>query len=280
MLATSFPYFDAELDEMDRDAPPPPYWRHFHWGYFTEPDVRDDSVDRYVAAAEGLTERLIGLAGVTDNRAVLDVGCGFGGTLDHIRARNGGCQLYGLNIDYRQVHRGRQLLASYGLTDGDPVTFVTADACTLPFPDNTFDHLLAVECIFHFPSRKAFFREAARVLKPGGTLALSDFVLADGASVQVAANLTASGIGGWYGHYTRPLTVAGYARLARGTGFDTLSDEDITTNTLPTYPAIRRIYKEAGQPDGVSDIDGLETLATGGGYEYHLLAYKRREAES
>jgi pyruvate dehydrogenase E1 component len=60
---------------------------------------------------------------------------------------------------------------------------------------------------------------------------------------------------------------------------DTLSDDDITANTLPTYPAIRRIYKEAGQPDGVSDIDGLEALALGGGYEYHLLAYKRREAE-
>src|SRR5438034_5931485 len=43
-----------------------------------------------------------------------------------------------------------------------------ADACALPFPDASFDRVLAVECIFHFPSRLRFLKEAARVLKPGG----------------------------------------------------------------------------------------------------------------
>ena len=39
--------------------------------------------------------------------------------------------------------------------------------------DAAFDRVLAVECIFHFPSRLQFLKEACRVLRPGGLLALS-----------------------------------------------------------------------------------------------------------
>jgi SAM-dependent methyltransferase len=272
MTTVNFPYIDAEIEHMDGGGEPPGYLRHFHWGLFDDPSVADDSPERYYAAAEAMTSRILAAAEVDGGRRVLDVGCGFGGTLDHLRSRWSGCRLVGLNIDLRQLQWAQRLMPA----GGDPVAFVTGDGCRLPVADRSVDHVLAVECIFHFPSRKAFFREAARVLRPGGTLALSDFVLAPGAIGAVTANVLSLGLGDWYGRSASPLTGTAYERLGRGAGLERTLDEDVTPRTLPTYPALRRLYREAGSPDGESTIDGVEQLAVAGGWEYHVLAFRKR----
>ena len=48
-----------------------------------------------------------------------------------------------------------------------------ADALALPFPDATFDHVVAAEVLEHIPADRAAMREIARVLRPGGTAAVS-----------------------------------------------------------------------------------------------------------
>ena len=110
---------------------------------------------------------------VADGQHLLDVGCGFGGTIQQINAGHSGMHLTGLNIDPRQLAAAE---AQTKAANGNHIAWVEADACQLPFEDNSFDRVLAVECIFHFPSRERFLAEAARVLKPGGYLAVSDFV--------------------------------------------------------------------------------------------------------
>jgi SAM-dependent methyltransferase len=274
MSTVNFSYVDSALAHMEDGGEPPPFWRHFHWGLFDGPA---DDPARYFAAAEAMTQRILDAAGVADDRRILDVGCGFGGTLDMIRSRNTGCRLVGLNIDVRQLRAAVRLLSASG---GDPLSFVTADGCRLPVAAGSLDHVLAVECVFHFPSRKAFFQEAARVLEPGGTLALSDFLMAPGALSAVAGTL-AAGMGGglgeneWYGHMAKPLTSVGYERLARRTGFEPLVDEDVNQRTLPTYAALRRLADASDSSDGVSTIDGIESLATTGDLQYHVLAFRR-----
>jgi SAM-dependent methyltransferase len=285
MPVTDYRYVNTMLRDME-GATPPPFWRHFHWGLFTDPEVADDSPERYFFAAQAMTGRIIAAAGVADDRRVLDVGCGFGGTLDFLRGRHRGCRLTGVNIDFRQLEWGRKLLADEGPAveagvagDVDPIAFVTADGCRLPVADGSVDHVLAVECIFHFPSRKLFLQEAARVLRPGGTLALSDFLMAPGQLAAVASTMSSAGMGdaSWYGHMAKPLTTTGYERLARRSGLELVHDDDVTAATLPTYPALRRLADLAGSDEGLASVNGLETLARQGALEYHVLTFRPRE---
>jgi SAM-dependent methyltransferase len=108
---------------------------------------------------------------------VLDVGCGFGGTLQHLNQRFSSMGLVGVNVDPRQLEICRQLES----LNHNEFRWVGADACRLPFPDSSFDRVLCIEAMFHFASRRTFFHEAARVLRPGGALVASDIVLTESA---------------------------------------------------------------------------------------------------
>lgn len=66
-----------------------------------------------------------------------------------------------LNAPMLEVARGK-------FSEGENVEFCVANAMELPFDDDTFDVVVCQFGVMFFPDKPASYREAARVLKPGG----------------------------------------------------------------------------------------------------------------
>lgn len=132
-----------------------------------------ESFDRAIARHEHYLAHNIG---IKPGMKVLDVGCGVGGPAREI-VKFTGAHVTGLNINEYQVGRAGIYAEKEGLSD--KLKFVQGDFMKMPFPDNSFDAVYAIEATVHAPSLEGVYTEIRRVLKPGGIFGVYEWLMTD-----------------------------------------------------------------------------------------------------
>jgi SAM-dependent methyltransferase len=272
------PYFDELTKFLDQgqSSVQHAFGQHVHWGYWPHPERAGTSAEEFGRAAEALTVELCREAAIADGQRVLDAGCGFGGTVMSLDSKHRGMHLLGLNIDRRQLVRAR---AHDPGGSHNILEWVQADACRLPFPDRSFDRILAVECIFHYPDRRDFFQEAFRTLTPGGRLTLSDFVPTSPLRPLTSLIARWPESIGFYGRCDLTCSLADYRSMAGATGFRLSVERDITRNTLPTYRFLRALRSVIAvrNPSALLETAFAEIASRLGALRYVILAFDKPE---
>jgi arsenite methyltransferase len=135
--------------------------------------------------------------------------------------------VYGVDFTQEQLDKARRLATDAGLTHVD---FLEGHIETLPLPDASIDCVISNGVINLCPDKLKVFAESARVLRPGGRLAIADIVteeaLTDG--IVCNADLWASCIGGAAQEqlYLRAIESAGFTiERQRDNAYEFLSEQ-------------------------------------------------------
>jgi demethylmenaquinone methyltransferase / 2-methoxy-6-polyprenyl-1,4-benzoquinol methylase len=120
---------------------------------------------------------LVSRVDVGPDDTVLDVATGTAAVAIEL-VRRTGCRVVGLDRSREMLQTGHRRVAAARLTDR--VELVEGTAERLPFDDETFDGLTFTYLLRYVADPAATMRELARVVKPGGTIAMLEFGLPRG----------------------------------------------------------------------------------------------------
>ena len=211
------------------------------------------------------------------HRRVLDLGCGVGTAALYLAERRP-VEVVGVSISPAQIDLAEQFAARSKPLQGS-VRFVTADFTDLPDELTGFDLAFAIESFVHADPAAAFFRQAARALRPGGVLVVIDDVrVTDSSDPRLDDFRT-----GW--HVSSLLSVQEAARLAADAGLQLEESTDISSLQRlgrprdrvlrVVQPLLRRIMNHSVWAESMVGGDALQRCHQQGLLEYRLLRYAR-----
>jgi ubiquinone/menaquinone biosynthesis C-methylase UbiE len=125
-------------------------------------------------------------------KAVLDLGCGTGGITRFLAETYRLASIVGIDVDPGLIAR-----ATKRAEGAKGVSFRTVTPGRLPFADASFDVVFSKDAMVHIENKEMLFAEISRVLRPGGSVAASDWMSStDGPfSAAMAYYLQAEGLG-------------------------------------------------------------------------------------
>jgi SAM-dependent methyltransferase len=138
------------------------------------------AVDEFHIRGRQATLELADTIKPTPADRVLDIGSGLGGASRALAAAYG-CHVTGIDLTEEYCRTARELAEWVGL--GERVTYRQANALDLPFPEGSFDIAWTQHVAMNILDKATLYREAYRVLKPGGVFAVYDVLQGPGGEV-------------------------------------------------------------------------------------------------
>jgi SAM-dependent methyltransferase len=196
-----------------------------------------------------------GFASLRPGEVVVDFGCG-GGIDVILAAHRVGPEGRVVGVDFtpQMIERAREAVAKAGLEDR--TTLRVEDMADTNVPDNWADVVIS-NCVINLvPDKDAVYREAHRLLRPGGRLAVSDVVLIEPIAPELQGRFSST----WAGCLGGAVPEADYLETARRAGFSEL--EVVARHVLapPELEAMARCpgpeFAPAVATDDLADVQG------------------------
>ena len=226
----------------------------FHGGYLNF-GLWEEGIGDYLAAAENMVRHVGTLAGLDGASRLLDVGCGMGSQDLYLLKTFGPQSIDALDVTWPHVEHARRRVREAGCEAR--VRFHHGTATRMPFPEESFTHVLSIEAPEHFDTREDFLRETYRVLEPGGVAAFADYTLKREPRNALERFVVGAARRLWKVPRVNVITTDAYRETMRRAGFVNVEVEEVGRLTIPGY------YREQRRPETIRELTKIRGVVAG-----------------
>ena len=226
---------------------------HIHFGYWDTADIRKACAgfnrhDEHSGALDRMITKVVDPARIESGHQVIDAACGVGGT-SRFLARQYGCAVLALDCTPSQIARAKRVTAERSADPDQRIEYRVADVTRAwDVPPDSVDAVVNIETALYYQRRAAFVHEAVRALRPGGHLALQDWMRVDPMTAAEYVEHITPICQHWHGWSLESL--GSYQALLERAGLAIEEAEDLAEHVVPNAHLLMRQaarYEETGK---------------------------------